>query len=134
MKNIETLVDENASIKESFYNEKDSTSQQSTKIEQLTKDKSKLENTVKHLQEQLKSLSEELSAENVIREQKSKEFDALKNNLESEIQAHKITRSQLDAIKHDHKNSSVLSLEVDNYEVCNFLKDFNINNFMRFIF
>lgn len=116
MKNIETLVDENASLKESLYNEKDSTSQLSTKSEQLIKDKSKLENTIKHLQEQIKSLSEELSAENVIREQKVKEYDALKINFESEIQGHKTTRSQLEAIKQNHTNSNVLSLEVENYE------------------
>lgn len=121
MKNIETLVSENASLKESLYNEKDSTTQLTARLEQFIKEKPKLENTIKHSQEQIKKLNEELKADLVLREQKAKEYEALKNNLESEVQAHKATRSQLDSIKQERTSNSVLSLEVENYEVHNFL-------------
>ncbi|XP_033213498.1 GRIP and coiled-coil domain-containing protein 2-like isoform X2 [Belonocnema kinseyi] len=116
MKNIETLVSENASLKESLYNEKESTTQLTARLEQFMKEKHKLENTVKLSQEQIKQLNEELRADAVLREQKAKEYEALKNNLESEVQAHKATRSQLEAIKQERTSNSVLSLEVENYE------------------
>ena len=117
MKNIETLVSENASLKESLYNEKDSTAQLSAKLEQFIKEKSKLESTIKHSQEQIKKLSEELKADVVLREQKTKEYEIVKNNLEAEVQAHKATRLQLDTVKQERTSNSVLSLEVENYEV-----------------
>ena len=118
MKNIETLVGENTSLKESLYNEKDNVSQLSLKLEKFSKEKNKFESAIKQSQEQNKKLSEEIKAEVVIREQMSKKYETLKNNLECEIQSHKTARSKLDSIKQEHTSSSVLSLEVENYEAC----------------
>lgn len=68
-------------------------------------------------QKLIKALEEEKRAEGMIREQREKDVEDLKSQLEEEIQSHKITKGKLDTAKQDRASNNVLFLEVDNYEV-----------------
>lgn len=117
MKTVETLVSQNASLKENVFEGKDTVSSQTAQIKQLNKERANLESTNKQFMEDVKKLKNEIKALKVIREQKDKEYEEMKTNLEAEISGHKSTKSQLDALKQERATNNVLSLEVENYEV-----------------
>lgn len=117
MKTVETLVSQNASLKENVFEGKDTVSSQTAQIKQLNKERANLESTNKQFMEDVKKLKNEIKALKVIREQKDKEYEEMKTNLEAEISGHKSTKSQLDAWKQERATNNVLSLEVENYEV-----------------
>lgn len=117
MKTVETLVSQNASLKENVFEGKDTVSSQTAQIKQLNKERANLESTNKQFMEDMKKLKNEIKALKVIREQKDKEYEEMKTNLEAEISGHKSTKSQLDALKQERATNNVLSLEVENYEV-----------------
>ena len=77
----------------------------------------KLESSCEQLEKKIKELNNELRAESLIRQEKSKECDDLKNSLDAEIRAHKLSKVRLDDMKHECTSNNVLSLEVANYEV-----------------
>lgn len=116
-KNLETVVVENASLKEALYEERESVARSKLEIERRTKEIASLESALKNQQALVKRINDERKAETVIREQREKDYEEIKSKLEAEIQAHKATRAQLDAAKQERTTNSVLSLEVDNYEV-----------------
>ncbi|KAF7992571.1 hypothetical protein HCN44_004915 [Aphidius gifuensis] len=115
-KNLETLVIENTNLKESFYEEKENTSRLNQDIDIKTKEINDLKLIIKKNQILIKKLEEEKRADVLIKEQKEKDYDDIKNKLDIEIQLNKTKTAQLDAIKQEKSNNNVLSLEVDNYE------------------
>ena len=116
-KNLETVVLDNASLKETLYEERETVARCKLDIERRTKEITSLENSLKNQQALVKKLTEEKKAEMLIREQREKDYESIKSKLEAEIQSHKSTRLLLDAAKQERTTNSVLSLEVDNYEV-----------------
>ena len=117
IKRLENLVLENDSLKDSVAVEKKETALLVVKVNNLSEEKLKLENTCEQLEKKIKELNNELKAELLLRQQKSKEYEDLKISLDNEVKAHKSTCARLDNMKHDHKSNNVLSLEVANYEV-----------------
>lgn len=117
IKRLENLVLENDSFKDTIIKEKKEVAELTSKLTGLSEEKTKLETTCDKLEKKIKDLNNELRAESVIRQQKTKECEEIKNSLETEIRAHKSTRTKLDDMKHDRTSNNVLSLEVANYEV-----------------
>lgn len=97
-------------MKESNYELKDNVSYLTSDLENRTKEIVELKNNLTKSQNLLKKLEEEKKAEVLIREQRDKDYEEIKEKLEIEIQAHKHTRAQC-------TSNNVLFLEVDNYEV-----------------
>lgn len=116
-KNLETLCLENSTLKESLYEKKETITGLSGEVDRLSKEQSRLESIVKQCQETIKELRDERKAESMIRKQRDKEYDEMKNSLNAEKEAHKATKAKLETSKHECNTKSVLSLEVHNYEV-----------------
>lgn len=116
-KNLETVVLENASLKESLYEERESHALCKKELERRTKAVTNLENSLKNEQKNLKKAVDEKKAESLIKEQREKDYEEIKQKLQAEIQSHEATKAHLEAAKQERTTNSVLSLEVDNYEV-----------------
>ncbi|XP_043280439.1 GRIP and coiled-coil domain-containing protein 2-like [Venturia canescens] len=115
-KNLETVVLENASLKESLYEERESHALCKKELERRIKAITNLENSLKNEQKNSKKVIEEKKAESLIKEQREKDYEEMKNKLQEEIQSHEATKAMLEAAKQERTTNSVLSLEVDNYE------------------
>lgn len=115
-KNLETLVLENTNLKESLYEEKENVSRLNSDLDFRTKELTEYKNIIKKNQLLIKKLEEEKRAEVVIREQREKDYEEMKNKLEIEVQLNKSKKAELDAVKQERSSNNVLSLEVDNYE------------------
>ncbi|KAJ8682709.1 hypothetical protein QAD02_018501 [Eretmocerus hayati] len=116
IKRLENLVLENDSFKDTIIKEKKEVAQLNTKISSLLEEKNKFELSCELLEKKVKDLNNEIKAESMVRQQKTKECEDLKNSLETEVKAHKSTRTRLDDMRHDRTSNNVLSLEVANYE------------------
>ncbi|XP_011299906.1 GRIP and coiled-coil domain-containing protein 2 [Fopius arisanus] len=115
-KNLETLVLENTTLKQSHYDQKEIVAQTNSDLDNRTRELAELKTIFKKNQSSIKKLEDEKRAEVMIREQRESDYEDIKNQLESEIQAHKTTKGLLETAKQERASNNVLSLEVDNYE------------------
>ncbi|XP_015111846.1 GRIP and coiled-coil domain-containing protein 2 [Diachasma alloeum] len=115
-KNLETLVLENTTLKQCQYEQRDNVAHVNSDLENRTKELTELKAIFKKNQSLIKKLEEEKRAEVMIREQREKDYEDMKNQLEAEIQAHRTTKGQLDTARQERASNNVLFLEVDNYE------------------
>lgn len=117
-KTSENLTSVNNGLKDALANQKQNSIQHMTLVTSLTEEKGKLQTQLDKVEKKCKEKSNELKAESVIRLQRIKDYEDIKNLLEIEKQAHKATLTKLEEMKHEKTNNNVLSLEVANYEVC----------------
>ncbi|XP_063993933.1 GRIP and coiled-coil domain-containing protein 2 [Diachasmimorpha longicaudata] len=115
-KNLETLVLENTTLKQSQYEQRENVAHINSDLENRTKELAELKAIFKKNQSLIKKLEDEKRAEVMIREQREKDYEEMKNQLEAEIQAHRTTKGQLDTARQERATNNVLFLEVDNYE------------------
>ncbi|KAK0168434.1 hypothetical protein PV327_002234 [Microctonus hyperodae] len=115
IKNLEVLVVDNTTLKQSHYDLKENIVQLTSDLENRTKEIAELKVALKKKQGTLKSLEEAKKADVLIREQREKDYENIKLKLEDEILSHKNTQIQLDIAKQECSSNNVLCLEVDNY-------------------
>ncbi|KAK0085536.1 hypothetical protein PV325_004975 [Microctonus aethiopoides] len=115
IKNLEVLVVDNTTLKQSHYDLKENIVQLTNDLENRNKEIAELKVALKKKHSTLKSLEEAKKADALIREQREKDYENIKLKLESEILSHKNTQIQLDIAKQECSSNNVLCLEVDNY-------------------
>ncbi|XP_034948784.1 GRIP and coiled-coil domain-containing protein 2-like [Chelonus insularis] len=115
-KNLEMLIVNNTSLKQTNYELKDTIASLNLDLENRNKELSELKNILKKKNSLMKKLEDEQKATKVICDQKEKDYETMKVKLESEIQSHKATQAKLDAAKQECSSNNVILLEVDNYE------------------
>lgn len=123
-KALEHAVNESAALKIQLLECKDEKECKVQDLEVCIKDRQKLELANKELYAHVHSLKKEKEAENISRKEQEKEVKRLEDELKAgerklaeEIDHHKITRDLLEASRQECKKHSVLSLEMEDYEV-----------------
>jgi chromosome segregation ATPase len=123
-KALELAVNESAALKVQLLQCQEEKECRVKDMEACIKDKQKLELANKELCTHIQSLKKEKEAENISRKEQEKEVKRLEDELKAgekklaeEIDHHKITQELLEASRQECKKHSVLSLEIEDYEV-----------------
>lgn len=123
-KALEHAINESAALKFQLLECQEEKECKVKDLEGCIKDKQKLELANKELNAHIHSLKKEKEAENISRKEQEKEVKRLEDELKAgekklaeEIDHHKITQEQLEASRQECKKHSVLSLEMEDYEV-----------------
>jgi hypothetical protein len=124
MKALELAVNESAALKVKLLECQEEKECKIKDLEACVKDKQRLELTNKELSSHINMLKKEKEVENITRKEKEEEIKRLEGELKvgekrlaEEIDLHKNTQELLDASRQECKKHSVLSLEMEDYEV-----------------
>jgi len=123
-KALEISVNESAALKVQLLECQEQKECKVKELEALVKDKQRLEFANKELSLHIHSLKKDKETENIARKGKEKEvvrleeeLHAVEKKLNEEIDHHKNTQELLEALRQECKKHSVLSLEMEDYEV-----------------
>lgn len=123
-KALELAVNESATLKVQLLECQEEKECKLKDLEACVKDKQRLELANKELSSHIQSLKKEKEAENIARKENEKELKRLEEELKAsekklteEVDHHKNTQEQLDVSRQECKKHSVLSLEMEDYEV-----------------
>jgi chromosome segregation ATPase len=123
-KALEVAVNESTTLKAQLLECQEERECKLKNLEACIKDRQRLESANKELSSHIHSLKKEKEAENMARKEHEKELRRLEDELKAgekrlieEIEQHKNTQEQLEASRQECKKHSVLSLEMQDYEV-----------------
>ncbi|PSN47728.1 hypothetical protein C0J52_04605 [Blattella germanica] len=123
-KTLEAAVTESTNIKVQLEECQQERESKCRELEMCSKEKHNLETANKELASQVLSLKKEKDAENMAKKEKERELKRLEEEMRAkekrlteEIERHKSTQEQLEISKQECKKRSVLSLEMDDYEL-----------------
>lgn len=123
-KALELSVNESAALKIQLLECQEEKECKVKELEVFVKDKQRLEFANKELSSHIHSLKKDKETENIARKEKEKEvvrleeeLQAAEKKLNEEIDHHKNTQELLEALRQECKKHSVLSLEMEDYEV-----------------
>jgi predicted nucleic acid-binding Zn-ribbon protein len=123
-KALELSVNESAALKVQFQECQEEKECKVKELEAFMKDKQRLEFSNKELSSHIHLLKKDKETENTARKEKEKEvvrleeeLQAAEKRLSEEIDNHKNTQELLEAVRQECKKRSVLSLEMQDYEV-----------------
>jgi hypothetical protein len=123
-KALEVSVNESTTLKAQFLECQEERECKLKNLEVCIKDRQRLESANKELSSHIQSLKREKEVENMAKKEREKELRRLEDELKAgekrlveEIEQHKTTQEQLEASRQECKKHSVLSLEMQDYEV-----------------
>jgi hypothetical protein len=123
-KALELAVNESTTLKVQLLECQEEKECKVKDLEVCVKDKQRLELANKELSSHIHSLKKEKEADNIARKEREKELKRLEDELKvgerrltEEIDQHKNTQELLEASRQECKKRSVLSLEMQDYEV-----------------
>jgi septal ring factor EnvC (AmiA/AmiB activator) len=123
-KALEVSVTESAAVKVQLVECQEEKECKMKDLEACIKDKQRMELANKELSLHIHLLKKDKETENIVRKEKEKEVARLEEELQAgekrlteEIDHHKNTQELLEALRQECKKHSVLSLEMEDYEV-----------------